>query len=210
MSVSRRAKIVCTLGPATSSPERIRADQRGDGCREAQLQPRQPRRPPGVVRRVGPGAAGRPVGVLADLQGPKIRLGGFADGPPSRRGRRVRHHHRGRPRHRSGVAHLPRTADEVKPGDRLLIDDGRVQLEVSGVTGDPVTRPPRAARSPTTRASSCRTSRSAFPPCPRRTRRICAAPWHRGRHDRAVVRPRPDDIKLVHEIMAEAGGSGCR
>ena len=82
--MTRRAKIVCTLGPATSTPERIRAlvDAGMDVARlnfshgshadhEACYH---------LVREAAE-ASGRAVGILADLQGPKIRLGRFADGP---------------------------------------------------------------------------------------------------------------------------------
>ena len=79
----RSAKIVATLGPSSSTPEKIRAlfesgvdvfrlnfshgiheDHRA--CFE-------------VIRNVER-ATGRPIGVLADLQGPKLRLGTFAEG----------------------------------------------------------------------------------------------------------------------------------
>ena len=81
--MSRRAKIVCTLGPATSSQQRIMALigagldvarlNLSHGTHDDHLQ---------VCRRVraGSDAAGRSVGVLADLQGPKIRLGIFPHG----------------------------------------------------------------------------------------------------------------------------------
>ena len=72
-------------GPATSSEEQIRAlVERRHGRRPAEPQPRQPRRPRGGLpaRCAGrPTTTGRGVGVLADLQGPKIRLGDFAAGP---------------------------------------------------------------------------------------------------------------------------------
>lgn len=81
--------------------------------------------------------AGRAVGVLADLQGPKIRLGRFADGPVEWNvgdqviitsdnvlgtAKRV-------------CCTYRRLPQEVKPGDRLLIDDGKVAVEVVEVTG---------------------------------------------------------------------------
>ena len=75
-------------------------------------------------------AAGRNVAVLADLQGPKIRLGRFAGGPVTwATGERVRitvepvegDHDR-------VSTTYERLADDVKPGDRLLVDDGNVAL----------------------------------------------------------------------------------
>jgi pyruvate kinase len=82
-------------------------------------------------------ATGRPVGVLADLQGPKIRLGKFADGPVEwRTGDAVvitSEPVLGTPTRVSCTySKLPA---EVRPGDRLLIDDGKVALEVTAVTG---------------------------------------------------------------------------
>ena len=84
MAVTRRAKIVCTLGPATSSPERIR------GLVEAGMDVARLNFSHGshadheqvyrLVREAAE-ATGRAVAILADLQGPKIRLGRFADGP---------------------------------------------------------------------------------------------------------------------------------
>src|SRR5213082_3581605 len=80
----RHAKIVCTLGPATDSPERARA------LVEAGMDVARLNFSHGIhtdhgrrfheVRQAA-AAAGRNVAVLADLQGPKIRLGRFADGP---------------------------------------------------------------------------------------------------------------------------------
>jgi pyruvate kinase len=82
-------------------------------------------------------ATDRAVGILADLQGPKIRLGRFAAGPVLwRSGDTVVI----TSEEVAGTAErvsctYPRLPDEVKAGDRLLIDDGRVVLEVTGVSG---------------------------------------------------------------------------
>src|SRR6185312_15165 len=75
-------------------------------------------------------AAGRNIAVLADLQGPKIRLGTFADGPVEwATGERVRitiedvegtHY-------RVSTTYKELAAD-VRPGDKLLVDDGNVAL----------------------------------------------------------------------------------
>ena len=75
-------------------------------------------------------AAGRNIAVLADLQGPKIRLGRFADGPVEwRTGERVRitieDFEGTHDRVSTTYKHL---ADDVRPGDRLLVDDGNVAL----------------------------------------------------------------------------------
>jgi pyruvate kinase len=82
--MSRRAKIVCTLGPASSSAERL-AQLVGAGMDVARLNLSHGSRAEHleVYRRVRAAseASGRGVGVPVDLQGPKIRLGTFPGGP---------------------------------------------------------------------------------------------------------------------------------
>src|SRR5215472_8757889 len=82
--MGRRAKIVCTLGPATSGPDQITALVAA-GLDVARLNMSHGTQAShhaayGNVRAAGD-ASGRSVGVLVDLQGPKIRLGRFASGP---------------------------------------------------------------------------------------------------------------------------------
>ncbi len=139
-----RAKIVCTLGPATASPERI-AGLVAAGLDVARLNlshgsHAEHRRVYERVRAASD-AAGRSVGILADLQGPKIRLGAFAGGPVRLRADdtftiTVEDVPGDRNEAPTTYEHL---ADDVRPGDRVLIDDGRVLLEVTGVTGGRVT-----------------------------------------------------------------------
>ena len=82
-------------------------------------------------------ASGRAVGILADLQGPKIRLGRFADGPVEwANGEQVSittddivgDHDRVSTTYKG-------LASDARPGDRLLIDDGKVGLVVHDVRG---------------------------------------------------------------------------
>src|SRR5690606_4495971 len=84
---------------------------------------------------------GRSVGVLADLQGPKIRLGHFTEGPVllERGGTFTITVEEGAEgdRHRCGTTYAG-LADDVTPGDRILVDDGRVTLEVTAVDGPEV------------------------------------------------------------------------
>ncbi|BCM66206.1 putative pyruvate kinase [Streptomyces sp. EAS-AB2608] len=82
--------------------------------------------------------SGRSVGILADLQGPKIRLGRFTEGPVLlERGDTftitVEDGVEG-DRHRCGTTYAGLAAD-VTPGDRVLVDDGKVCLEVTDVDG---------------------------------------------------------------------------
>ena len=138
--MSRRAKIVCTLGPATSSQEQITA-LIGAGMDVARLNMSHGTQAGHleVYRRVRAGSdvTGRSVGILADLQGPKIRLGEFPGGPvrlaagdefvittediPGNQ-------------HEASTTYEG-LADDVRAGDRILIDDGNVQLDVTSVSG---------------------------------------------------------------------------
>src|SRR5215218_4073168 len=81
--MSRRAKIVCTLGPATSSPEQVTALVEA-GMDVARLNfshgAHEHHATAYRLVREASDATGHAVAVLADLQGPKIRLGRFADG----------------------------------------------------------------------------------------------------------------------------------
>ena len=84
MRRSRHAKIVATLGPASSSPEMIRAlfEAGADVFRfnfsHGTHEEHQKRYD--IVRTIEQ-ETGRPIAVLADLQGPKLRVGRLADGP---------------------------------------------------------------------------------------------------------------------------------
>ncbi|MEU2223640.1 pyruvate kinase [Streptomyces sp. NPDC018347] len=137
----RRAKIVCTLGPATDSYDQIKAlvEAGMDVARfnlshgtRAEHEERYQR-----VRKAAD-ETGRSVGVLADLQGPKIRLGRFAEGPVLLERDdsftiTVEDGVEG-DRHRCGTTHAGLAAD-VTPGERVLVDDGKVCLEVTAVDG---------------------------------------------------------------------------
>ncbi|MEP6851522.1 MAG: pyruvate kinase [bacterium] len=131
--MTRRAKIVCTLGPATDPPERIRALVEA-GMDVARLNFSHGRRADQAERLLGvraaAEAAGRNVATLADLQGPKIRLGTFADGPVVwQTGERVTITVEDVPGTHDRVSTTyKQLADDVRPGDRLLVDDGNVAL----------------------------------------------------------------------------------
>jgi pyruvate kinase len=141
--VSRRAKIVCTVGPATATEERLTALVEA-GMDVARLnfshgQRSEHERVYDLVRRASD-RVGRAVAVLADLQGPKIRLGRFAAGPVRwRTGERVTI----TTEDVLGTADrvsttYGRLAQDVAPGDRLLVDDGNVGLVVVSVQGPDV------------------------------------------------------------------------
>jgi pyruvate kinase len=141
MAVTRRVKIVCTMGPATKSPERMLGLVEA-GMDVARMNfshdTRENHKEMYELVRAAAEQTGRAVAILADLQGPKIRLGKFADGPHRwETGDRVvitSDEILGtRERVSCTYTKLPL---EVKKGDRLLIDDGKVAVEVTGVADD--------------------------------------------------------------------------
>lgn len=84
IDLKRRAKIVCTIGPAVASEERIdELIQAGMNVARLNLSHGdypEHERVYSLIRKSA-AAAGRPVAILVDLQGPKIRLGRFSKGP---------------------------------------------------------------------------------------------------------------------------------
>ena len=139
----RRAKIVCTLGPAVDSPEKIR-DLIVAGMNMARLNLSHG----GYVEhqkrldqvRAAADNAGVPIAILVDLQGPKIRLGRFKDGPHElERGDvfTITTDEIEGSKDRVGTTYKGLTGD-CKPGDRILIDDGKVTVEVSSIVGNDV------------------------------------------------------------------------
>src|ERR1700728_1660698 len=141
--MSRRAKMVCTLGPATSSQEQITA-LIGAGMDVARLNMSHGHQADHLeaYRRVRTGSdvTGRSVGILADLQGPKIRLGEFPGGPvrlaPGDEFMITTEDIPGN-QHEASTTYEGLPGD-VRAGHRILIDDGNVQLDVTGVSGNRV------------------------------------------------------------------------
>ena len=144
MAQERFAKIVCTIGPASIAEGIIEQMARAGmdvarlnfshGTHGEHLQ---------AIERIRSVEIkiGKPIAILQDLQGPKIRLGTFADG--------------GAAMLRRGEAFVLTTetvlgtaerasisyggfAQDVKAGDRVLIDDGRIALDVEDVRGEDV------------------------------------------------------------------------
>ncbi len=141
----RRAKIVCTIGPACDSPETfealvdagmnvVRINFSHAGHQEA-------RRIITLARRVARDR-GRPLAVIADLQGPRIRVGELAEPLEIHEGRRYRFVPEETMPVEGDPPAIPTTysdlAGDVAPGDRILLDDGRLELETVTVHGDTV------------------------------------------------------------------------
>jgi pyruvate kinase len=142
--IHRRAKIVCTLGPATSSPEMI--DRLiAAGMDVARLNfshgtHAEHARRVEWVRRAS-GKYEKSIAVLADLQGPKIRTGKLTGGKPVelRAGQKFTIATDGRPGDARGVSTTyRRLPHEVRKGDRILLADGLLELRVTAVRGQSV------------------------------------------------------------------------
>src|SRR5512141_1572868 len=136
----RKTKILATLGPASSSPEMIKAlfEAGADVFRInmshtshtglADLHK--------TVRDLEENV-GRPIGILADLQGPKIRLGTIASGPRDvAKGDKVRLVRKAT----SEGDEIPIPHAEVfaalQPGEAILVDDGKIRLKINDVSKD--------------------------------------------------------------------------
>ena len=136
----RRAKIVATLGPATSSYENIRAIiEAGVNVARMNLSHGSYDVHNEVYANVRKAAADldAPVAVLVDLQGPKIRLGKFENGPHMLE---VGDIFTITTEDVAGTKELVGTTfkglpDDVAPGDFLLIDDGKVKVQVLDTDG---------------------------------------------------------------------------
>ncbi|MFI9205549.1 pyruvate kinase [Streptomyces sp. NPDC053048] len=136
----RRSKIVCTLGPAVDSFDQLKtlieagmnvARFNMSHGTHAEHEERYTRLRKAVEE------TGRAVGVLADLQGPKIRLETFADGPVELvRGDEFTITTEDVPGDRTicGTTYKGLPGDVVK-GDQVLINDGNVELRVTEVDG---------------------------------------------------------------------------
>ena len=131
----RSAKIVATLGPSSSTPQRIR-DLFEAGVDVFRLnfshgthEDHQARF--AAIRSIE-SATGRPIGILADLQGPKLRLGTFAEGRIELEAGDCFRLDLGQQRGDQSRAPLPHPEifDALRPGTELLVDDGKVRLRV--------------------------------------------------------------------------------
>lgn len=141
--MNRRGKIVCTLGPATASEEAVKklVESGMDVARLNFSHGDYSDHEANYKRvRTASDVTGHAVGILADLQGPKIRLGRFADGPVVwANGETVRitvEDFEGN--HDRVSTTYKRLAQDASPGDRVLVDDGNVGLVVEHIDGNDV------------------------------------------------------------------------
>ena len=141
MRRNRRAKIVATVGPSSGSPEMLEALflagvdtfrlNFSHGTHEDHSKVH-------ASIRALEEKAGRPIGILQDLQGPKIRVGTIKDGQIAViSGEQVRFVLSGSDGDGMSIPlPHPEIFDAVAPGDDLLIDDGRVRVRVTGLGPD--------------------------------------------------------------------------
>ncbi len=144
MRRSRKVKVLATLGPASSEKAVIKRlfEAGADIFRINMSHTDHPRlRAMVATIREVESEVGRPIGILADLQGPKLRLGAFANGAidiapgdvfildsietPGDKTRVYLPH--------------PEVLEALEPGHRLLLDDGKVRLRVTEATRDSAT-----------------------------------------------------------------------
>jgi len=136
--VKLRTKVVCTLGPASSDPETIRELVRG-GMDLARLNMSHGsfEEHSATVERIRSAAeeVGRPVAILVDLQGPKIRVGFLAEPVELTPGEEVVF----APEGVAAEGEIPTTytglGEDLSPGDQVLLDDGLLELACEASDG---------------------------------------------------------------------------
>lgn len=141
--VHRRTKIVATIGPASAGADTLgRLVEAGVDVFRLNFSHGNIEDHASAAEQIRRQAAihGRHVGILADLQGPKIRISGFRDGSveltPGERFRLDSAVDGGAGDARAvGFSYLP-MLDSLHAGDTLLLDDGRIRLRVDDVEAD--------------------------------------------------------------------------
>lgn len=213
----RRTKIVATLGPATNEiavlKKLIKAGvdvvrlnfSHGvaqDHIRRAEM-----------VRQCA-AEAGRPVGILVDLQGPKIRIDKFANGPVTlnegdafildaaldpNAGNRER----------VGVTYKDLVNDVVE-GNELLLDDGRLELRVTRVKGQEIhTVVTVAGILSNNKGINLRGGGLSAPAITEKDKRDIKTAAEIGCHYLAISFPRSaDDVHEARRLLEQAGGKG--
>jgi pyruvate kinase len=141
MRRSRKTKIVATLGPASSSPESIKAMfEAGVDVFRINMSHTSRERLGELHSRVRAleKEDGRPIAILVDLQGPKIRLGRIPGANAVlRKGERV-HLRRAETSDQEGIIPIPHPEvfAALWVGEFVLIDDGRVRLQIESIEAD--------------------------------------------------------------------------
>ncbi|MQW88072.1 pyruvate kinase [Sinorhizobium saheli] len=140
MRRNRKVKILATLGPASSDEQMIqKLHEAGADLFRINMSHASHELMRTLIERIRSVEArcGRPIGILADLQGPKLRVGKFADGKVELKiGQTFTLDNREVPGDNTRVyLPHPEILEAVKPGDRLLIDDGKLHLRAEKTDG---------------------------------------------------------------------------
>jgi pyruvate kinase len=140
MRRSRKVKILATLGPASSDEAMIkRLFEAGADLFRINMSHTDHAAMRELVQRIRSveKELDRPIGILADLQGPKLRVGAFADGKVELRADQTFTLDNDPKPGDATRVHLPHPEilRSVEPGHRLLIDDGRLQLRADATDG---------------------------------------------------------------------------
>ncbi|NIS82858.1 MAG: pyruvate kinase [Anaerolineales bacterium] len=140
--MKRRSKIIATIGPVSSSIERLRQLVEA-GMDVARLNFSHGDHPDHakVVKRLRQVSqeAGRAIAILQDLSGPKLRTGRLKNDEPVSLLEGVRIKLTPQPvegTHERLSVDYDRLVEDVKPGERILLDDGRLELRVIGSTDE--------------------------------------------------------------------------
>ena len=140
----RKVKILATLGPASSDEEMIaKLHEAGADLFRINMSHSSHEMMRTLIERIRSveKKSGRPIGILADLQGPKLRVGKFADTKVTLvPGQTFTLDNNEAPgdENRVFLPH-PEILESVKVGDRLLIDDGKLALRAEKVDGTSIT-----------------------------------------------------------------------
>jgi pyruvate kinase len=135
----RNVKIIATLGPSSDTPEMIRKlfEAGADVFRlnMSHLDHKGLKRLHGLVRQVEK-EVDRPIGILVDLQGPKLRIGAMQEGGAVLEEGASFRFDMGKKAGDASRAPLPHPPifEAVNVGHTLLLDDGRIRLRVTGKT----------------------------------------------------------------------------
>lgn len=139
----RRTKIICTLGPASNTKDKVgELVEAGMNCARLNFSHGSHESHSANAKLVRETAreARRPMALLADLQGPKMRIGKFATGPIDlARGDRFALTTDDVPGDQNivSVTH-PTLAIDLSPGDTVALDDGMIRLRVESIDGNTV------------------------------------------------------------------------
>jgi pyruvate kinase len=137
---ARDCKIVATLGPSSDPPERLMMVlEAGVDCFRLNFSHGSKAEHAARVAtiRAAESRIGRPVAIIADLQGPKLRVGDFEGGQINlRHGESVQVEASGEPG-REGLIRLPHPeiVSAMEAGDILKLDDGKLQITITDASG---------------------------------------------------------------------------